>query len=337
MLNHHQILWTGFWETLAACKRTSMPAAKISMRISGSQPNLDLEVEGDAFWEIFVNEKRVGKVHTTNRARYKIPLDNQTELPLPEVSSERTVEIVRRSELLPGSVKVYGIFLEGGKILPLTPSNRRIEFIGDSYTVGYGVEAKNTEVGNVAETTNSTKSYAYLVAKKLKADYRISAFSGRGLVRNYGNIAPGETIPKLMSYTVPGEITGWPPSGKRHFLEWIPQVVCVFIGINDFQGEEPRASEEDFVQAYHELLKGLRSHYGNVSFLLLATTVWPQDILIPAVQRVYQEELSNGHQDVSFKVVYTKNTALHGHPNETSQADLAEELFPKICRLGEFE
>ena len=37
-----------------------------------------------------------------------------------------------------------------------------------------------------------------------------------------------------------------------------------------------------------------------------------------------------------MKVVYSENTALHGHPNERSQAEMARILLPEVARLGGF-
>lgn len=321
----------GWWEKNEEFIRTSSPGVKISVSFFGD--SLFFDAEGKAFWEVFIDGKPKGKILTGSRSKILIAktADKKNHL----------AEIVLASELLPGEVKIFGFFAQGknssGKILPPPKApSRRIEFIGDSFTVGYGVEAKNPEDGTVFEKTNTTKSYAYRVASELNADYRISAFSGRGLVRNYDNLEPDWTIPKLLKQTVPG-ITASSLGGKpRDFSEWHPQVIVLFVGINDFQGAPPRAREADFVSAYRTLLAELRQSHPGVKFLLLSTKVWPEDLLIPALESVCALERSAGQNDFECKVLESENTALHGHPSESSQEKMAKAILSSVASLGGF-
>lgn len=283
----------------------------------------EFEAEGDAFWEVFVDGERAGTIQTAGRQVHKLSkhLENEKHL----------VEIVLRSELLPGEAKVYGV---SGAVAAPKASNRRIEFIGDSFTVGYGVEAKSVSDGTPFEQTNTTKSYAYILAQKLRADYKISAFSGRGLTRNYANLEPAWTVPKLMECMVPG--TAKTACSQRDFSAWHPQVVVIFLGINDFQGELPVAKTDDFVKAYRALLSKLRAAHPGVKFLLVSTKCWPRGELTGAVKKVYELECASGKTDLEVIDVSTENTALQGHPNERSQAELAQTLLPIVARLGGF-
>lgn len=319
--------FVGLWEENSNFYRTSAPGAKVSFRISGGK--LALEMAGNSYWQIILNGKHVKKILVTERAFYTIT-DSLAR-------GNYLVEIVHCSESLPGESFVYGVQLsKSEEFLPIVKSSRRIEFIGDSYTVGYGVEALGPEEGTVEETTNTTKSYAYLIAEKLRADYRISAFSGRGLVRNYAGIEPKWPIPELIKYTVPGMAASDKGGALRDFSAWVPSVMVIFVGINDFQGEGGHPSQAEFVKAYREMLSKFRKNYPGVKFLLVATKVWPEDLLIPAVQQVFEEENKAGFKDIAMKVVYSENTALHGHPNERSQAEMARILLPEVARLGGF-
>ena len=108
------------------------------------------------------------------------------------------------------------------------------------------------------------------------------------------------------------------------------------MGINDWQGKPPYPSAVAFDKAYAELLNTLRSRHPGVQFLLLATHVWPLDEMIPRVQTVFNNEIKNGHKDVTFMVVSTENTALDGHPSLHAHKNLANELRPVIGRLGKW-
>ena len=167
--------------------------------------------------------------------------------------------------------------------------------------------------------------------------------SGRGLVRNYANIVPEWTLASLYEYTVPGSIeqeAGGADQGPKtagirwDFEQFHPQVVVVFVGINDFQGEPPYADAAQFKRAYAALLDKLRSLHPGVKFLLVSTKTWPNDALTPVVEEIYKDQVAAGHADLLYRLVYTENTALHGHPSEMSQKMLANDLRPLVARLG---
>ena len=65
-----------------------------------------------------------------------------------------------------------------------------IEFIGDSITCGYGIEAKAGGELFDTGTENFEKTYAYLSSKELNFDYSVVCYSGCGL------IFPGNKMPE---------------------------------------------------------------------------------------------------------------------------------------------
>lgn len=325
------VTYFGVWEQGENHYRTSAPAAGFSFYVTFQKDggSITAELEGDNFFEIFVDGNDVGFIQTSERRSYTIAS---------KLSAGRhLVEVFHRSESMPGEAIVYGVSVsKSGSMEADTKrfnNNRRIAFIGDSYTVGYGVEANGPEDGTPFEQTNSTKSYAFLLSRKLMADFRIFAFSGRGLVRNYAGIVPEWPIPRLLEYTVPG-MAAEGKGGAKYDTSWHPQVIVIFVGINDFQGEGPHPSEAEFAKEYHKLLAKLREEHRGVKFLLVSTKVWPESLLIPAVKRVYDEEIAAGNEDVSIREVATENTALHGHPNKYSQDALSKELLPIVGHLG---
>src|SRR5690606_16277784 len=81
---------------------------------------------------------------------------------------------------------------------------RSIEFIGDSFTVGYGNTSPSQECSNeeVYATTNSQLAFGPLVAKHFNADYQINASSGFGIVRNYNGSSPDKNLIGLYPFTL---------------------------------------------------------------------------------------------------------------------------------------
>ena len=316
----------GRWSVQDSCLCASAPAASVAFKaVTGG---ITFDIEGEARYLFEIDGKPSKYVTVTDRRKLKFAT--------PKDGKPHAYRLIKVSESNPGEICIHGIDLgkKGSFAEKAKSSNRRIEFIGDSFTVGYGVEAKNVEDGTPFEKTNATKSYAFLLAEGFKADYQVNAVSGRGLVRNYANIIPEWTLSSLYEYTMMGVPEQDPNTERWDFGRFHPQVVVIFVGINDFQGEPPYADETAFKDAYAKLLDKLRTLHPGVKFLLVSTKTWPNDALTPVVERIYEDQRAAGHDDLVYKVVYTDNTALHGHPNEMSQKELANTLRPIVGRLG---
>ena len=162
----------------------------------------------------------------------------------------------------------------------------------------------------------------------------MNAFSGRGLVRNYDNMVPDWTMERLYNYTVMGSVTSYSKPEPWNFEKFHPQVIVIFEGINDFQGNPPYADKGKFKKAYVKLLEKLRKSHPGVKFLLISTKVWPNDDLGSTIKEIYDSEIAAGHKDLEYKHVFTSNVGLHGHPDTHSQEELANTLRPVIARLG---
>ncbi|MDR3625611.1 MAG: hypothetical protein P4L45_02195, partial [Ignavibacteriaceae bacterium] len=94
-------------------------------------------------------------------------------------SLPHSVTITKRSESLFGKGEFDGFILDKGKNLlpPEHRPERRIEFIGNSITCGYGVEGENGNCTFSLETENASMSYAGMTARALNADYSLVAYS----------------------------------------------------------------------------------------------------------------------------------------------------------------
>ena len=327
------LLFTGRWEHGKVCSRTSAPAAMVEFNATAK--TLEFELEGEARFRLYEDDKPIAVVETNTRNVYKVKTTG--------ASGSHRYRLLKISESNPGGIRLFKVSTDkaGAFAPPPKHNNRRIEFIGDSFTVGYGVDGKLGDPDSfVFKATNASKSYAFLLADGYKADFQVNAFSGRGLVRNYDNIVPEWTVSRLYEYTVPGLAesdlaSGVPDAELRYdFGSFHPQVIVLFIGINDFQGNPPYANKEGYKKAYVALLEKLRAFHPGVKFLLVSTKVWPNDDMTPTVKSIYESQVSAGKKDLEFIEVHTDNVALHGHPDEHSQAELARTLRPIVGRLG---
>ncbi|MFC7328605.1 SGNH/GDSL hydrolase family protein [Marinactinospora rubrisoli] len=189
------------------------------------------------------------------------------------------VRLVKRSES-PWAESTFGglVAAPGGAILDRPAARgRQIEFIGDSYTAGYG-NLSGTRVctgDEVNRTTNADRSFGALTAQRLDADYQINAYSGLGMVRNYNGQRPEVDYRSFYDRALLG-VDGdrWQrPAG------WRPQLVVVGLGINDFStainpGEPwtPDGLVTAYEAAYHDFLDELRARYGTGTVIVVSAT-----------------------------------------------------------------
>jgi lysophospholipase L1-like esterase len=169
-----------------------------------------------------------------------------------------TLRLAKRTEGGVGCVKFLGLRLEEGMSLyrPLKTLGRRIEFIGDSITAGYGNEGKDQNEKWCPATEDGSKTYATMTAEALSADCSVIAVSGWGITRGYG----GETncvVSSVWDLTLIKE-----PTFKWEPKKWVPQLVVINLGTNDFAKGVP--DKVVFIKAYKAFIDRIRSAYRGV-------------------------------------------------------------------------
>ncbi|MDE7097939.1 MAG: hypothetical protein K2O60_02165, partial [Ruminococcus sp.] len=137
--------------------------------------------------EITINGDDFVESDEKYRPRYAVIVDDKIILDAILSVKERTVElfsgdesrtavvkVIHLSEANNGAVGVSKIKVNSDMPVPVAPLQKKslqIEFIGDSITCAYGVEGKDQYENYMTSTENFMKSYAYLTAKQLDADY----------------------------------------------------------------------------------------------------------------------------------------------------------------------
>lgn len=233
------------------------------------------------------------------------------------------VEIIKVTEsnnpLLFDSLILFGS--EATLNNPPFNSPRRIEFIGDSITAGYGVLANHTECAYNTYQQDGTYSYAYLTAEKCCADARYICVSGKGIVcnceGNYGDVKTGEYYNRLTR--LGGECNDG----------WEPQVVVINIGTNDCGGN---AKDEEFILAAKELLAKVRARYNN------AEIIWVYGVMnqrFAEILRNVIREVSETDKKVHFLFAdsiegNTAEIGAAGHPNVRASMRVSNLLYKKI-------
>lgn len=171
------------------------------------------------------------------------------------------ITLVKKTEFYLGVLQYLGFDLGQGYLLPLDPPvQRRIEFIGDSITCGFGNEADNENVEYDPFYDNAYLSYASIAARALNAEGFFISWSGFGLIRDFtGN--ESNTLPANYHRITLDSSQPW------DFAQWIPQVVVINLGTNDFNsGRIPEKTP--FVEAYKAFVRRIHENYPEAQILL---------------------------------------------------------------------
>lgn len=252
------------------------------------------------------------------------------------------VRLVKRSES-PWATSEFGGFVAapGGAILGRPAArSRQIEFIGDSYTAGYGNTSSTRDCTSedVNHTSDADLSFGALTARRLNADYQINAYSGRGVVRNYDGGEPGVTFRTFYDralLNVDGDV--WPKPRS-----WQPQLVVVGLGINDFSTaihDGEAWTPETLVAAYHSAYQAfvdkLRARYGPRTVIVLSATYMSNTTLLAdTVQRIVQERNSRGDNRIRYWYYDGLDyLGCHWHPSVHDHQLIADQLTTLVATL----
>jgi len=171
----------------------------------------------------------------------------------------------------------WGFVLDKGRQLVEAPAlpSRKLEFIGNSITCGYGNEGTNKEEHFDYATENHYYSYASVTARMLGAQHWVVARSGIGAYRNYGGPKAGTPDSNML---VQYEYTGYAPdpelrrkggfdSERWDFSRYQPDVVCINLGTNDLSTKN--YDVKLLKQGYQTLLKMVRQHNPKAKIVFL--------------------------------------------------------------------
>jgi len=146
---------------------------------------------------------------------------------------EHLIRLEKMTESQVGGGRFIGFFpVDGSTPLPAQPRARQIEFIGDSWTVGYGNTSptRTCTVQEVHDLTDTQQAFGPVVARRFDADYRINAWSGFGMVRNYDGGVRDLNLPTVYPRLKPDDVVRLAETDTA----WTPQIIVINLGTNDF-------------------------------------------------------------------------------------------------------
>jgi lysophospholipase L1-like esterase len=237
--------------------RFGWPGVALLARFKGTRASIQLnDGNGDNAFEVVLDDQPPKKFRT-KAGQTSYPL--ATDLP----DGEHRVLVWRSTERFDtGNTDFVAIgeFGEGGALLaPPAAPERRIEVIGDSISVGAGLEGGPANCAANKSSTDNYYAYGSVAARALGADIATIAYSGIGVYRSYGGGDP--TMPQRYDRALPNDDVDW------DFSKYQPHVVVITLGTNDFGSGSPG---QPYVDTYVSFAKHVRSKYPNAYFILAA-------------------------------------------------------------------
>jgi len=238
--------------------------------------------------------------------------------------------IVKRTEAFFGIVTFNGIVLDNGQNLQPPPARptRRIEFLGDSITCGYGDEGTFPCSFNAA-TENVYRAYGPLTARALNADIHVESWSGKGVVRNYGdaNITSVNPFPIYWNRTLAEN-----PNGNYYDFDWVPDAIVINLGTNDYS-TNPIPPENVFVPGYQNYIKAIRTAYAPANpTIFLACGPLIGNPCCTYVQAVVGNDTTLTFIDLENILSFPKDYGCDYHPNILGHSLMANITIPIVAK-----
>ncbi len=240
------------------------------------------------------------------------------------------VILQKRTEGEQGTTTISEFITDGEFLQADAPKERIIEYIGDSYTCGYGTESSNKEHFK-PETENQNLTYACAMARYFNADQIVIAHSGMGIARNYNGNVKGYFMPERYLQTFDKEKDSkW--NAKAADIK--PGITVIYLGTNDFStGMQP--AERLFVKNYITLLKEIKENYGE-DYPVLCVAPKNDLLMFDYIRKAVNScELENVHIMALTKSVHNNDSDMgaDGHPDYSGHLKKAYAMIPYISTI----
>ncbi len=223
-----------------------------------------------------------------------------------------------------------------GDIEPTAKKETTIEFIGDSITCGYGID--DDQYGYFSTSTeNFTKTYAYLTAKELNADYSAVAFSGYGVLSGYTSDGRLNSEDTLWNYYDKSAVFSDGSLSYWNFNSFNPGYIVINLGTNDASYCGTSQRREAFYESYYKFIEYVRNK--NPDSYILCVLGDMNNSLYPIIERAVNDyRLNEGDSRVEAMMLEFKMgenpIAVNGHPGPESNVIAAEALVRKIKQIN---
>jgi len=235
--------------------------------------------------------------------------------------------IVRSSEACRGTIRMSKIRTDA---VPKAsaPRERLIEFIGDSFTAGYGNSAQLSQVNiYCAENTDNWNSYTGFVSRYYNADNNVIAYQGKGVYANRSLSKLEHTMSHQFGYEeikVDSDTYNMSSLEKHKFYKYQPQLVTIWLGTNDSAAP---VDQDTFKTAYAALLDNVRTQYPNATILNMALA---GSMYLDTIKSVV-DDATRGEKNKCYMLELDKfKSTSFGHPDVAEDQRIANQIIEKL-------
>ncbi len=295
-------------------------ALRLFGRTYVQQNNLCLDNGGTGFEATFFGTRFEAElVPMTDLLYYRVFVDGDSEGTLKKLAGNRsyvlakdlpegvhTVRLVKAISSQNGVVKVKKLKTDGKFLRAEKKDRPRIEFVGDSISVGAGVFGDTKGVGCTVDNSDVAKGYAYLTAQALDADYSIVATEGICVkkVKGWLTISMMEMYERLSSTT----------AGKYQYPEQTHDAVVLALGTNDgfYMSGDPSYTQDAFAADYIALLELIRSKNPSAKIVCVYGMMGVNAAVENGIKQAIAEK---GDETITYLQLPTDQKGADGHPS----------------------
>ena len=328
-------------------------ASGVEFYVTGTQVTFNITVMGEPVRVgVYVNDKLVqrgmlyGNTGTKEKCSLKVPLSG----------GRSKVKLIKLSEAQQSTMTIDSIETDKDAALTPTPENsRKIEFIGDSITCGYGIDQPLYDPYTGAysyfstSTEDASKTYAYQLGEMFDADTSLFCASGYGVWCFYSG-SRELVIPRFYEKCSPAVKSSG--SGVQYFemntvdwdfSEYEPQCIVINLGTNDWTYLQYRYDElYNFTDSYKELLTMVRKN--NPKAKVICTVGICGDGIFPQIEQAVEDYKTSADDSEVYTLrlgTMTENGESYGvdyHPMLATNKRVAnDELAPFIADITGWE
>ena len=246
----------------------------------------------------------------------------------------KIIKFVRSSEACRGTIKMSKLRADA---VPkkTAPKEKMIEFIGDSYTAGYGNSPQLSEAtAYCAQNTDNWNSYTGMVARHYNADNTVIAYQGRGVCANRSLSDTEGNMSQQFEYsdiyvTAGGKVgpINMSTRAKHDFSLYEPQLVTVWLGTND---QAAPVDNKTFAEAYEKLVWNIKDKYPRSTILCVSLE-----------DSMYYDEISGivnnlGEKNRCYMLTLDRfKSTSYGHPDIAEDRRIADQFIAKIDSIAD--
>ncbi|MCM8531162.1 MAG: GDSL-type esterase/lipase family protein [Lentisphaeraceae bacterium] len=309
-----------YFGRVTADKTFGWGSSGFQVNFKGSEVEFEMSnKKGPAYLSILINGQAQPWIKVNNgKHTYKIKAHK------PQKSN--TLRVIKSTEAHTGELQLHSISITDGELQETEKPSKRILFIGDSITCGYGNLGKSVDDGYSIDTEDILQTYGFIASQKINYEFTSVAWSGRGMVRNN---SPKNEPKKRYKNTIPLIFDRAIPHNPK--LIWDhkinpPNIICINLGTND--NAHGGLNKDEYIQAYKKFVTRLRTYYPNATVIGLVGPMYSSK-LYPIMTDWVGESLKDFPNTAVIQLVKSsgmKDMGGHWHPNHKFHKRIGDAL-----------